>query len=110
MSSAFDESIWRLVRAVPPGRVTTYAELAEAHYGVRRGARSVGGALARCPDEVPWWRVVRADGSFANPAADEQRSRLREEGVEIGDRGVVWGRRGPWSPPTATPVRRSASR
>jgi alkylated DNA nucleotide flippase Atl1 len=63
MASDFLESIWALARRVPAGRATTYGQLAEAHYGVRRGARRVGQAMARCPGDVPWWRVVHADGS-----------------------------------------------
>jgi hypothetical protein len=38
--------------------------------------------MACCPDDVPWWRVVHADGSMKGTAgADEQRARLAEEGV-----------------------------
>jgi len=99
VSRAFDESIWRLVRSIPAGRVSAYAEVGEAYFGARRGARAVGGALARCPADVPWWRVVRADGGIVSPSGPEQRARLREEGVELDERGVVWaGLGGPWSP------------
>ncbi len=39
----------------------------------------------RLPDGLPWWRVVRADGSLA--VGDEQRRRLWAEGVPFkGDR------------------------
>ena len=75
--------------------------LAEAHYGVRRGARMVGRAMARCPGDVPWWRVVHADGTMkGTPGADEQRARLADEGVPLTRDGRVdWaGAGGPWSP------------
>jgi methylated-DNA-protein-cysteine methyltransferase-like protein len=94
--------VWALVRRVPAGRATTYGELAEAHFGVRRGARRVGRAMAGCPQGVPWWRVVYADGAvIAGAAGDEQRARLAEEGVPFtGDGRVDWTRLGgPWSPP-----------
>jgi alkylated DNA nucleotide flippase Atl1 len=42
-----------LVRQVPPAQATTYGELAEAYFGVRRGSRSVGQAMAACPKDVP---------------------------------------------------------
>ncbi|MFL6192287.1 MAG: MGMT family protein, partial [Actinomycetes bacterium] len=42
-----------------------------------QGGQGVGQAMACCPDDVPWWRVVHADGSMkGTPGADEQRARL----------------------------------
>ncbi len=97
----FAEAIWDLVRRIPRGRATTYGQLAEAHYGVARGARQVGQAMARCPAGLPWWRVVHADGSMkGGPGSDEQLARLTEEGVPLTGAGRVdWSRSGgPWSP------------
>ena len=57
--------------------------------------------MARCPGDVPWWRVVHADGRMKGTAgADEQRARLAEEGVPLTSDGRVdWaGAGGPWSP------------
>jgi alkylated DNA nucleotide flippase Atl1 len=103
VGSAFAEAVWALARAVPPGRATTYGQLAEAHYGVAKGSRGVGRAMARCPGDVPWWRVVHADGSMKGVAGgDEQLARLAEEGVPLtADGRVDWRRAGgPWSPPS----------
>jgi methylated-DNA-protein-cysteine methyltransferase related protein len=100
-ADGFNAAVWALARRVPPGRATTYGLLAEAYYGVHRGARGVGQAMARCPGDVPWWRVVRADGRMKDaPGADEQRARLAEEGVPLtADGRVDWARAGgPWSP------------
>lgn len=58
---AYVERVLSLVEAVPPGRVTTYGTIAE-HLG--GGARRVGTVMARHGGGVPWWRVVRADGSL----------------------------------------------
>ena len=99
-ASGFTAAVWALARQVPAGRATTYGQLAEAYYGVARGARGVGQAMARCPGDVPWWRVVRADGRMKDgPGADEQRARLAEEGVPLTPDGRVdWTRAGgPWS-------------
>ena len=41
--------------------------------------RFAGTVLFECGDEVPWWRVVRADGTLAK--GERQRSRLEAEGV-----------------------------
>ena len=68
------------VRAVPPGRVTAYGD-------VTPGApRHAGNVLARSLEpDLPWWRVVRADGTLAK--GDRQRVRLEAEGVPfVGDR------------------------
>jgi methylated-DNA-protein-cysteine methyltransferase related protein len=106
----FMAAVWALARRVPAGRATTYGTLAEAYYGEAaagvvprpaRGARGVGQAMARCPGDVPWWRVVHADGTMKGTAgADEQRARLAEEGVPLTSDGRVdWARAGgPWSP------------
>jgi methylated-DNA-protein-cysteine methyltransferase related protein len=101
VAGQFSATVWGLARRVPAGRATTYGALAETYHGVARGARAVGQAMARCPDDVPWWRVVHADGSMKGTAgADEQRARLAEEGVPLTPDGRVdWPRAGgPWSP------------
>jgi alkylated DNA nucleotide flippase Atl1 len=68
------------VRSIPPGRVTTYADLSP------EAPRYAGAVLASCHDpDVPWQRIVRADGSLAQ--GDRQRELLEREGVEfVGER------------------------
>ena len=62
------------VRSIAPGRVTTYADLSP------EAPRYAGAVLAAHHDpEVPWQRVVRADGSLARGA--RQRELLEAEGV-----------------------------
>ena len=62
------------VCSIAPGRVTTYADLS------REAPRYAGAVLAACHDpEIPWQRVVRADGSLAR--GDRQRALLEAEGV-----------------------------
>jgi alkylated DNA nucleotide flippase Atl1 len=100
-SQGFAAAIWEMVRRVPAGRATTYGQLAEAWYGVARGARQAGQAMAHCPDGLPWWRVVHADGGMkGGPGSEEQLDRLADEGVPITPQGRVdWARcGGPWSP------------
>jgi methylated-DNA-protein-cysteine methyltransferase related protein len=101
VEQGFADAIWEMVRGIPAGRATTYGQLAEAWYGVARGARQVGQAMARSPEGLPWWRVVHADGSMkGGSGSDEQLARLADEGVPItAERRVDWARcGGPWSP------------
>ena len=105
-ATGFTAAVWALARRVPAGRATTYGTLAEVNYLTARpasamAARAVGQAMARCPGDVPWWRVVHADGRMKGTAgADEQRARLAEEGVPLtADGRVDWARAGgPWAP------------
>ena len=62
------------VRAIPEGSVRTYGD-------VSPGAPRFAGTVLFGVDEpdLPWWRVVRADGSLAKGA--RQRRRLTAEGV-----------------------------
>jgi alkylated DNA nucleotide flippase Atl1 len=77
-----DETVER-VRAVvldiPPGQTMSYGEVA-ARAGLR-SARLVGRILAVDGHDLPWHRVLRADGTCAPHIATEQRERLRAEGV-----------------------------
>ena len=62
------------VRAIPPGFVRTYGDVSPG------APRFAGTVLFACDDpDVPWHRVVRADGTLAKGA--RQRRRLRAEGV-----------------------------
>ena len=61
-------------RAIPPGFVRTYGDLAPG------APRFAGSVLFACDDPtVPWHRVVRADGSLAK--GERQRELLEAEGV-----------------------------
>jgi alkylated DNA nucleotide flippase Atl1 len=77
------ERVRAAVRAIPPGQVRSYGEVAE-EVGLR-SARLVGRVLAEDGHDLPWHRVVRADGSFAPHIAAEQAARLRVEGVLAAD-------------------------
>ena len=73
------DRILERVRAIPEGFVSTYGDIDP------RAPRLVGQVLAGHPgtadDDVPWHRVVRADGTLTQGAA--QRERLRREGVPM---------------------------
>ncbi len=68
------EKILALIRNLPEGFVTTYGDLCP------EAPRLPGRVLATNTDrKLPWHRVVRADGSFAQ--GEKQRRRLRKEGI-----------------------------
>jgi methylated-DNA-protein-cysteine methyltransferase-like protein len=84
------EEILALIRSIPEGRVTTYGDLSPG------APRFAGSVLASCHDpDVPWQRVVRADGSLAK--GDRQRRLLEAEGVPF--RGERVDMREAWVPP-----------
>ena len=98
---AFFEQVWEIVRQIPAGRVSTYGRIAayipppkgmsEPAYRVR-GPRVVGGAMAACPANVPWQRVINAQGkvSLRQGGSEEgQRVLLESEGVEFDDKDRV---------------------
>ena len=77
---AFARAVRRIVRGIPRGRVLSYGEVA-LRAGRPRGARAVVRALHQL-DDVPWWRVVRSDGTLAPQVAREQGQLLAAEGHE----------------------------
>jgi alkylated DNA nucleotide flippase Atl1 len=81
------ERIRAAVAAIPEGSVATYGQVA-AEVG-EASARLVGRVLREDGADLPWHRVLRADGSSAPRILDEQHQRLRAEGVEIRDGRVV---------------------
>jgi methylated-DNA-protein-cysteine methyltransferase related protein len=78
------DPVYRLVKRIPRGRVTTYGELAKA-LRLRGGARVVGFAMAATPKGrgIPWHRVIGAGGrvTMPEPHASLQRRLLATEGV-----------------------------
>ncbi|MCC7111855.1 MAG: MGMT family protein [Deltaproteobacteria bacterium] len=92
----FHARVYAKVREVPPGRVTTYGDVAGA-LGSRRVARQVGYALAALDlasqPGVPWHRVINGQGRLSYRGdvgrGSEQELRLRAEGVRFDEDGRV---------------------
>ena len=69
-----EEEVLDRVRAIPEGFVATYGDVSPG------SPRYAGAVLFEAADpDLPWWRVVRADGSLAKGA--RQRRLLVAEGV-----------------------------
>lgn len=97
----FRERVLAVVRAIPPGLVATYGQVALLA-GAPRAARQVGGILYRSGerDDVPWHRVVNASGGISTHkvgAGTLQEALLRAEGVPVGPDGVDLAGHG-WRP------------
>lgn len=83
---SYSEAVLRVVESVPAGRVTTYGAIADVVGG---GPRQVGALMALDGGAVPWWRVVRADGSLPGHLADEARRHHHDEGTPLRPSGRV---------------------
>ncbi|QWC84415.1 MGMT family protein [Nocardioidaceae bacterium] len=106
MAAVFDEAyveaVLRCVEAVPRGRVTTYGAIGDV---VGSGPRLVGRALAASGDGVPWWRVVRADGSLPPSHGPRAREAYAAEGTPVRPSGRVAVADAFWQPtPPRPPV------
>ena len=87
-TNGFFTEIYKIVKKVPPGKVVTYGQIAEA-LGTR-DARRVGQALhANRDSQTPCHRVVNKDGRLAPGYAfggdQKQREKLIKEGVIFKD-------------------------
>lgn len=77
------DRVYALMAELPPGKVTTYGDLA-AMAGSPRAARIVGGIAHTGPEELPWHRLVNAQGGLAIgfPGGQEvQRQLLEQDGI-----------------------------
>ena len=92
--AAFKSMVWKIARLVPKGQVATYGQVAALipapegaspeEYQASR-ARWAGQAMAECPPDVPWQRVINAQGKISphgfGYGSAVQRQLLEEEGL-----------------------------
>ena len=105
----FNHAVWELVRQIPPGKVATYGQIAsllppphgmDPKSYLAFGARWVGGAMAACPQGVPWQRVINAQGKVSlrsGAGGAEQRQLLEEEGIIFDEHERVDLKKYAWS-------------
>lgn len=82
----FVEAVLSIVERIPRGRVTTYGAIGDV---VGSGPRLIGNVMSRHGGPVPWWRVVRADGSLPPSHLDEARQCYLEEGTPLRRSGTA---------------------
>ncbi|HEU0032931.1 MAG TPA: MGMT family protein [Kofleriaceae bacterium] len=90
-------AIYQVVRRIPRGHVATYGQVAELA-GIPGGARVAGAAMktSKPSDRLPWQRVIGKTGktrgriAIHDPVgAAVQRQLLEDEGIEVGETGLV---------------------
>jgi methylated-DNA-protein-cysteine methyltransferase-like protein len=106
MAINFFDQVYRLVRQVPPGKVTSYGAIARM-LDNPHAARTVGWALHSLPEgsDVPWHRVINSQGRISTGCREHgaglQQTLLESEGIEFDEYGYTdWDRFGwaglPW--------------
>jgi methylated-DNA-protein-cysteine methyltransferase-like protein len=113
MPSPLYETIYSVVKQIPPGRVATYGQVAR-WAGCPGYARQVGYALFRLPPQtrdIPWQRVVNAKGEISmSPlrlgSDDWQRSLLAAEGIQFDAHNRINLKAFGWDPDQISVARR----
>jgi alkylated DNA nucleotide flippase Atl1 len=77
----FARLVLDVVDAIAPGTVRSYGDIAE-ELG-EGGPRQVAQVMSSYGEEVPWHRVLRADGTCAPEVASRQMPLLQDEGVRF---------------------------
>lgn len=74
------EEVREEVLAIPPGSVASYGDIGGR---IGAGPRQVGRAMSLLDEDVPWWRVVHADGTPASCHGGRAPELLDAEGVPM---------------------------
>jgi len=100
-ASTLKAQVYALVKACPPGRVTTYGWIGKAA-GYPRGARMIGWIMNESPHGVPAQRVINSkgelSGSWAFGTPNLMRQLLENEGIIFSEDGRVDLKRYGWDP------------
>ncbi|MEU7021969.1 MGMT family protein [Streptomyces sp. NPDC046203] len=79
----YAERVLQAAEDIPPGRVMTYGDVAE--WLGEGGPRQVGRVMALYGGSVPWWRVVRADGTILPGHEQRALGHYRAENTPLRD-------------------------
>lgn len=94
VTPAFEQAVYKIVAAIPEGKVATYGQVAELA-GMPGGGQEVGHIMSRvkATQNLPCHRVVNKTGAmspeFAFGGKDRQRAMLEEEGVLFTGDGCI---------------------
>ncbi len=69
-----------IVMLIPPGTVATYGDIAQM---LDVGPRQVGRAMGMLDDDIPWYRVVNANGTPASCHDGQARGLLGAEATPM---------------------------
>lgn len=103
----FRNAVWDIVRKIPAGSVATYGQIAKMipiPHGISPqeytafASRWVGGAMASCPSDIPWHRVINSQGkiSLTGAVKNTQKERLEAEGIVFDERERIDLKRFGW--------------
>ena len=90
----FFQRVYKVVKTIPAGRVTTYGLIAKK-LGTASSARTVGWALNACHNDssIPAHRVVNRNGLLSGKhhfkGFDLMKQLLENQGIEVNDDRVV---------------------
>ncbi len=101
------DRVLEIVRSIPAGRVMTYGQISTL-LASRISPLAVGWMLHRCPEDVPWHRVVNAAGGFSTDRLPDmppglQQALLEGEGTVLGPDGRVDLEAARWWPRAVPP-------
>lgn len=92
---SFKERVVELARSIPPGRVTTYGDLARAAGAGPMASQSITSILSRAYEsgvrDIPFHRIVYAGGKiWVNDEYRARRMKLyKKEGIKIDEKDRV---------------------
>ena len=103
----YRERVYTIVRAIPPGRVMTYGQLA-AILGEGYTARTIGYVMHGAGENVPWQRVINSQGKCSTGRltipVNLQQELLEAEGIEFSSAGKCALDRYLWFPDGTRPA------
>ena len=91
----FSERVLACALSIPPGRVTTYGNIARAAGGGNMASQSVTGILSKAYDtgekKIPFHRIVYAGGKiWSHPKYDATRRALyKKEGIKVNEKNII---------------------
>ncbi len=91
----FSERVVRLALSIPPGKVTTYGDIARACGGGPMASQSITGILGKAykngETTIPFHRIVYSDGRvWMSPEYEKKRLTLyHKEGIKLDARGRI---------------------
>jgi methylated-DNA-[protein]-cysteine S-methyltransferase len=84
----FQIKVWKFLKTIPKGTVTTYSKVAEA-IGYPKAVRAVANAIGNNPNPiiVPCHRVVRSDGTIGGYSGiggiKKKKALLKKENIKL---------------------------
>lgn len=95
LTPTFSERVVRLALSIPPGKVSTYGDIARACGGGPMASQSITSILGKAYQNgekgIPFHRIVYSDGRvWMSPEYEQKRLKLyKKEGIELDGKGRI---------------------